>query len=377
METIVTALSKYMHGLSYNDLPENVREIAKTRILDCLSCAIAGQSLPPSLVALKAFKNSSGNATVFGYQPKVSLLEATLVNAVLTSSICQGDQMGGSGSIHASTVIVPAALTVGGQEKSSGTDALLSIVLGYELAGRLSIAVGPFSKKAFRRGMILATFGAAAAAGKLFRLNEAQLTNCIGYAASLAPATLNATYWSDAMEPNFHAGASAHIGVLAAVLAASGATAPAQALEGRDGFFSGWAESTKNIKAATENLGENFIISDTTIKPLPVCGLNLMPIQTALPLANCAFKVADIDKVVERISPILPAGSDFAGPFSSQLQAQMSMQFCAAATILGRPVTSLAFYVEHYDDPEVGELAKKVELVPEKDRIMPRVEVYL
>ncbi len=55
----------------------------------------------------------------------------------------------------------------------------------------------------------------------------------------------------------------------------------------------------------------------------------------------------------------------------------MSMQFCAAATILGKPVALFAFYAKHYDDSEVSELAKKVQLVPEKDRSKPRFEVYL
>ncbi len=54
----------------------------------------------------------------------------------------------------------------------------------------------------------------------------------------------------------------------------------------------------------------------------------------------------------------------------------MSLQFCAAASIPGRPVTSFRFYVEHYDDIEVAELAKKVELVCEEGRSMPRFEVY-
>jgi 2-methylcitrate dehydratase PrpD len=82
--------------------------------------------------------------------------------------------------------------------------------------------------------------------------------------------------------------------------------------------------------------------------------------------------------VVEKTRPggTSYAGSDFAGPFTSQFQAQMSMQFCAAATLLGRPVKSLSFFAEQFDDPEVAELAAKVELACEEGRTKPRFEVY-
>ncbi len=71
------------------------------------------------------------------------------------------------------------------------------------------------------------------------------------------------------MEPMFEAGIAARTGVFAAVLAKSDATAAPQVLEGRHGFFRCWAGVTKNVRVVTENLGETFIITETTIKPFP------------------------------------------------------------------------------------------------------------
>ena len=71
------------------------------------------------------------------------------------------------------------------------------------------------------------------------------------------------------------------------------------------------------------------------------------------------------------------SGQDFDGPFLSQLQAQLSIQFCVAATLLGKPVDDPIFFIEHYDDPDVAALAKKVEVVGEAERAIPRIEVFM
>jgi 2-methylcitrate dehydratase PrpD len=375
MESIAITLSRFIHKLSYSDLKDNVKEVAKTRILDTLSSSFAGRDLPHSRTALQVVKDSKGNSTIFAHELKVSLLDAILVNAVLAHSILQEDMI--IGGVHPSTVVVPAALAMAEQEESSGPDLLTAIVLGYELAGRMGKATGQFAVQTFRRGTILTTFGAAAAAGKLLKLSETKLAHTIGYAASLTPGTPAEGWWGGTMEPMFEAGISAQIGVLAALLAQSGATTAPRVLEGTHGFFNCWAGTTENAGAAIENLDKGFLIEETTVKPFPACGLNQMPIQTALSLAKYKLKAEDIDRIVERVGPPISAGSNFIGPFSSQLQAQMSMQFCTAATILGKPMSSFTFYAECYSDAEVSELAKKVELVCEKDRSKPKFEVYL
>ena len=132
------------------------------------------------------------------------------------------------------------------------------------------------------------------------------------------------------------------------------------------------------MNKATENLGQDFVLSRVRIKAFPVCGANQRPVQMASPLAEYELKVDDITKIIERvgIGATKYAGLDFAGPFKTQFQALMSMQFCAAAAILGKPVTSAAFFTKHFDDPEVSALAKKVELVEEEGRSLPRIEVH-
>ena len=372
---IIRILGKFVHDLKYEDLPEAIQELAKTRILDALSAAYAGRNLPHSQTALRIVKKSPGKSTLMGSKVKVGLLDAVMANSVMAHSILQEDTafMG-----HPGTMMIPVALGVGEQEKASGRETIVAIILGYELMGRISEGIFPLPMTAFRPGPIVGTFGTAATAGRLMKLDIEKFSHGLGYAANLTPAVPNECWWGGAMDPMFESGVCARTGVLSATLARGGATSAPYVLEGKHGYLRCWAGSTEKASLITEGLGKNFVISETIVKPYPACGINQFPIQAALPLAKIGLKAKDISKIVEKTRPggTSYAGSDCPGPFTSQFKAQMSMQFCASATILGRPVNSVSFFAEHFDDPEVAELAKKVELVCEDGRAKPRLELY-
>jgi len=375
-KTVSEKLAKFIHNLAYQDIPQEVRDLVKLRILDALSCAVAGRGLPHSKIASKVAQSSTGKSTIIGCHKKVALPDAVLANGVMIHSIVQDDIL--SGLVHPGSAVVSTVIGVGEEIGASGTEVLTATVAGYELVGRIMSATGRFSVSSFRPSPILTTFGATAAAGKLMRINEKQLVNAIGYAASLTPGTPNEVWWSGTMEGMFQAGVSARIGLLSVILAQEGATSAPQALEGKDGFFRCWGGSTAKMEKAIENLGQDFVISRMRIKAFPVCGANQRPIQIAKPLAEHKLKASDIAKIVERVGSGTTsyAGLDFTGPFETQFQALMSMQFCTAAAVLGKPVTSAKFFAEHYNDPEVGELAKKVELMEEEGRSLPLLEVH-
>jgi 2-methylcitrate dehydratase PrpD len=91
------------------------------------------------------------------------------------------------------------------------------------------------------------------------------------------------------------------------------------------------------------------------------------------------IKAKEIKKIVETTpgdeSPFLT--SDYLGPFTGRYQAIMSSQFSAAAVFLRKPIGSSSFWEKNYNDPEVAELAKKVELVKDKSSDVIRFEVTL
>jgi len=374
-ETISRSLARFVYGLSYDTLPAVLPRRVKNLILDALGTAIAGRDMHSSRMAVSLLKDNRGDCSVFGHRAKVPALDAVFVNAVLLNALAMEDFLF---SLHPGQVNVPTAFAVAEQESRSGKELITALVAGYEVMGRVYLGGRGMPAK-FRGTPVFGPFGAAAAAGKLLKLNEDQLTSALGFTANFAGG-LTQCWLDGTMEGNFHAGVAARNGITAAMLAKAGAIASEKALEGDCGFYQAFSGSLNNAGDAVSGLGERFLIMETCYKPYPVCAFQQIPIEMISRLVN-QHNIApnSIRKVVEKVSSWEAAfpGGDFAGPFESFGQALLSSQFCAAAALLGRPVESPRFYMESYNDTEVLSLARKVTLVGEPERKVPEITVTL
>src|SRR5216684_310755 len=95
-------------------------------------------------------------------------------------------------SLHPSAPVVPAAFAVGELVGASGRDVLTAIVAGYEVCCRLGNALDPTSHYArgFHPTATAGTYGAAAAAAKLFGLSKHQIVAAFGVSGSQAAGSL-------------------------------------------------------------------------------------------------------------------------------------------------------------------------------------------
>src|SRR5690606_31286266 len=124
--------------------------------------------------------------------------------------------------IHPTGVIGPTVLALAETRTVSGRELLHTLILGFEVASRVSLAIYPWH---YDRGWHITgtagAFGAAAAAGRLLGLDEQRLTWALGVAAAEA-AGLRGMFGS--MCKNLHSGRAAENGLLAAFLAGEGFT---------------------------------------------------------------------------------------------------------------------------------------------------------
>lgn len=373
------ALARFVVELSYEDLPPQVAERGKTRILDTLSACFAGRDLPWSQIAAKLAENSQGSSTVFGYGTKVAAMDAALANAVMSHSVLLEDCFSGAG--HPSVIIVPAAMAVAEEECLSGAELITAIVAAYEVYTRIGLGQGGRWRPRFRDVPVLGAFGAATASGKLFKLNEDQMTSALGFAANCGSGMSEG--WSyGTMEPMFHAGVACRNGILVANATRMGAIAAETALEGKYGFYMAFAGGTDDTKVVTADLGKRFMIMDVLTKLYPARGYNQTAIDLCLTIREQnQIEAREIEKIVETVSRRVKntAGGDYGGPFTTQFQAQMSAKFCVAAALLGKPINLPTLSTQHYDDPEIFETAKKVELVEDESRgkYNRRIEVFM
>ena len=369
---------RFLASLSYEDLPVEVVEMAKSRILDALSVSYNGKNLPPCKVALRSISGSKGECTILGERMKATAADAAFVNAVIGHSTLQED-FGGGG--HPGTYIVPVALAVGEERGASGKDMLTAVVTGYEAAARMTQAAPPeMLERGFRAVPAIGVFGAAATAGKLIDLNGDQMAVALDLAANMACGVYQG-FCEGTMEGYFHAGFSARNGIIVAYLAEAGAATSPLTLDGPYGFFQTFGGVQGNPEALLGGARKGFGIMRVLRKPFPACALNQETMLLAASLRPKGISAGEIEKLVVRrpargLNSFAAPGVLSDPPYTNMLQAQMAAKFTVVASLLGRPVEDLRYYRDSYDDQEVAEVARRTELVAET-RQGGAVEVYL
>ncbi len=372
--TVSKQLADFIHDTSFEDLPPQVVEQAKSRVLDCLSTAIAARGLPIPQLALRFVEANRGEATIFGSELRVPGIDAALVNATLVNGRSQDDYLEKS---HPSALTIPAAAAIAEEEHSSGKEFLTGIVLGYEIVARTYMG-GPAMLPKFRASGVAGAVGAAATAGKLLKLPVPQLMNALGYSAMFASG-FGEGFLSGTMEVKFNVGWACRSGVTAAMLARLGATASPTAFEGESGFFRAFAGTVEHAEAATRDLGKRFLMTNVVYKECPVC----LFVQTPIHLGKTLAQERNIDpNKIKRVSVLAPEaaytnpGYRNVAPYRTNLQARVSARFCTAAALLRKPVESHDFYEQSRSDPQILALAEKIDLVePTNDTERVALEV--
>ncbi|WP_315775793.1 MULTISPECIES: MmgE/PrpD family protein [unclassified Bradyrhizobium] len=268
-------LAAYVAELKYDDIPPEVLDRAKVLTLDFLGSAIRArreaESTPSIVKMLAALKlDAAGEATVFGDDRTWTPAVAALLNGTMGHSLDFDDTHADS-SLHPSAPVVPAAFAVGELVGASGREVLTAIVAGYEVCCRLGNALDPTSHYArgFHPTATAGTYGAAAAAGKLFGLSEQQLIYAFGVSGSQAAGSLQFLV-NGAWNKRYQVGASAMNGVIAATLAKNDFVGAIESVEGKHGLLVGYTDAPHHDKAVA-GLGFTYETMKIGVKPYPSC----------------------------------------------------------------------------------------------------------
>ncbi|WP_315812154.1 MmgE/PrpD family protein [Bradyrhizobium sp. SZCCHNR2028] len=268
-------LAAYVAELKYDDIPPEVLDRAKVLTLDFLGSAIRArreaESTPSIVKMLAALKlDAAGEATVFGDNRTWTPAVAALLNGTMGHSLDFDDTHADS-SLHPSAPVVPAAFAVGEMVGASGCEVLTAIVAGYEVCCRLGNALDPTSHYArgFHPTATAGTYGAAAAAGKLFGLSEQQLIYAFGVSGSQAAGSLQFLV-NGAWNKRYQVGASAMNGVIAATLAKNDFVGAIESVEGKHGLLVGYTDTPHHEKAVA-GLGTTYETMKIGVKPYPSC----------------------------------------------------------------------------------------------------------
>ncbi|MGD9538751.1 MAG: MmgE/PrpD family protein [Alphaproteobacteria bacterium] len=324
-------------------------------ILDHLACAYRGSSLPwsRSLAGWAQSYAGLGRAAIIGTDLRTAAPVASLVNATAAHGLELDDTHDESVS-HPGAVVIGAALAVTQQRGLGGAALLPAIAAGYEVIGRIGAATGAgrLIERGFHPTALFGSFGAAACAAHLMRLDAGTLSRAFGLALSMAGGSMQFAEDSAATSvKRLHGGYSAQHGVLAAELAAAGLAGPAQAFDGRYGLCNLYGV-TPDLDRLLRRPGAPLEIHRISFKPYPCCRLFHSTID-ALEQATDGFRL-DPSRIV-RIAvggPAIMAGQHMQRRPRSVMAAQYSLPHALAAALLYGPRA-----VEGYGEPAMADKA--------------------
>src|SRR5262249_20622871 len=181
------------------------------------------------------------NATPIAFNRELHAEEAGFLHGLLEPSLEYEDMA--MSDLHPSGVIAPIVLAVGEWQDTAGTELLTAIALGLELClriGRAGYDAPTRTSRFLQRGQdasaICGAVAGAAVAARLLGLGADRIADAIGIAVSLASGSLEANRSGGTIK-RFQSGWAAKSAIQAACLAKAGVDGPAQAFEGRYGFY--------------------------------------------------------------------------------------------------------------------------------------------
>src|SRR5260370_19733710 len=133
------AVVDFVHGLHYPALADEVRHYARRHLLDTVGVMIAGASgdVASRAEAVLAATRPAGRIPVPGRARRADLIDAAFLGGTAAHGIAL-DHGFRQASLHPGCAVIPAALALGFDRRSSGAALIEALVAGYEA----EIAIG-------------------------------------------------------------------------------------------------------------------------------------------------------------------------------------------------------------------------------------------
>jgi len=328
---------------------------------------LAGTGTDAAEAALAAIGTDGGSTTVLGRDESLELQEAVFVNGTAGHALDFDDVALAATDGHPSVPMVAPIFAVGEREGSNGRELLAAFVAGFETQSYLSRPISPgHYEGGWHATSTIGVFGAAAAVASLLDLSESETAHALSIAASM-PAGLKRNFGSTTKP--IHAGQAARSGTTAALLAAEGATADPNAIDGDRGFFDLYrGDGTPDLDQRYD-LGDRWaIVNDgIDVKKYPCCYYTHAAIYAAIGLREQHdLTPGAVDNVVVTASRGATDALQHEDP-TTGLEAKFSMQYLIARALADGDVGLSAFEEKNIADRTVQSLRERVQLVVDGD----------
>lgn len=320
----------WVAGFSATGAPAAAQHEACRSLIDILGVSIAGSTHPSTVLVRKLALTQFGNGpcTLLGSKSPGSSCAAALVNGTASHAL-DFDDVSYDGMVHASAVVWPAAWAASEMVGASGIQTMEAFIAGVEVHCALGRA---FTHELFWRGFwttgLLGSMAAAAAASKVFSLDQTATDAAIGIAMSQASG-LRAIVGTPMKA--VACGMAAELGMRAALMARAGIYTRANMATHPHGFAALFNQGTIEF-SEIRGLGDYYTLEQQPMafKLYPICSYGqaaveaLLEVRTALG-APAAQVLCEVPQAVLNNMPY--------GRPDDTTQAQFSLTFALAAAL--------------------------------------------
>jgi 2-methylcitrate dehydratase PrpD len=361
-DNLTRTVAEWIVRQSALDLPEALDHHVRRMLLDHLAgvsaSAVGEVSQAVGVHVARSYAGSTSTAVGHG---RTSALGAALLNGTNGHGI-ESDEGYTPGSMHPTSVVFPAVFAVAQERGIEGAKVLRAAAIGMELACRLADAGHPATRnRHFHNTPVAGVFGAAAAVSVLLDLDIEGVANALGIAGSHAGGVFEFLGGSAEIK-RFHPGKAARDGIASADLAAAGLTGPTTILEGRDGYFAAYAgeEGTDWFAdTVTRELGEQWVLLRTYVKPYPCCRHLHGAIDAMLVLRE-EYGIDPESITSIEVGTFTIATKHAGRVLDTVLQAQLSLPFTVAVAAVRGSVTMTDFAEPTRRDDQIVSLMDKI-----------------
>ena len=365
MGSLSSTYADFIFSTHYDRLKPEVIQQAKKLILDLVGVSLAGyrsMEFPRLVVQYLESLGGTPEATIFQTKKKFPAINAVFANASCGHAIDMDDGHR-FGALHPGTVIIPTALGAAELCRASTKDLITGVVAGYEVMIRVGAAINPSSlNRGFHATGITGTFGAAAAAASIMKLNREEIIGALGMAGLQSAGVLQVNHDIEGAKVKpINPARAAQAGLFASIMAKKGARGPLEIFEGEDGFLKAFTDEVKR-ELLTKDLGKTFEICNAYIKFYAACRHVHACVDAALEiLGRNPIEILNIERIsVETYSAAIRlAGiTDVTTPSA----ARFSIPFSIALALITKGAGADKYSEENVRDRRIQDLSKKVNL---------------
>ena len=374
-ESLTASLADVVLNTKWEDLSPEAITVGKQCLLDWIGVALAARNEPLVRILLEELGSDTQapDCSLIGHNVRASLMNAALINGAMGHALDFDDVITAMG--HPTVPVAPAAFALAEKLGVRGQDLLLAFILGVEVECRVARYMGSSHyAKGWHGTATFGTFGATAAAAKLWGLNKTQLLHAFGLAGTQA-AGLKSVFGT--MSKPLHPGKAAQNGLLSARLARAGFTSDVDILASVQGFADTQSTTAKTA-ALLERHPRGFHIVDALFKYHAACYLTHNAIEAADHLRRAhRFAPAEIDAVRVHVQAGHLGVCNIQEP-ATGLEAKFSLRMTTALALSGENTFDESLFTDATANREdLVALRRRVTVEPSARDLASRVEVLL